>query len=93
MGRRRLAGERGAGRFGILTMSQQSKNKKLAWDLMKCSSLTETTTREYFKRTGLLPMVKSQYKDAQYDTLVREDIPRADGDPQEPQRLEVAEEA
>jgi multiple sugar transport system substrate-binding protein len=52
----------------ILMMSQQSKNKKLAWDLMKFIVTDETTTREYFKRTGLLPMVKSQYKDAQYDT-------------------------
>jgi ABC-type glycerol-3-phosphate transport system substrate-binding protein len=49
-------------------MSQQSKNKKLAWDLMKYLVTDETTTKGYFTRTGLLPMVKSQYKDPQYDT-------------------------
>jgi ABC-type glycerol-3-phosphate transport system substrate-binding protein len=52
----------------ILMMSQQSKNKKLAWDLMKYLVTDETTTKGYFTRTGLLPMVKSQYKDPQYDT-------------------------
>ncbi len=52
----------------ILMLSQQSKNKPLAVDLMKFIVTDEVTTKEYFKRTGLLPMVKDQYKDAQYNS-------------------------
>ncbi|HEY9595731.1 MAG TPA: sugar ABC transporter substrate-binding protein [Spirochaetia bacterium] len=52
----------------ILMLSQQSKHKDLAFDLMKFLVTDETTTKEYFKRTGLLPMVKDQYKDPQYDS-------------------------
>jgi ABC-type glycerol-3-phosphate transport system substrate-binding protein len=35
---------------------------------MKYVVTDETTTKEYFKRTGLLPMVKTQYDDAQYSS-------------------------
>jgi ABC-type glycerol-3-phosphate transport system substrate-binding protein len=52
----------------ILMLSQQSKNKTLALDLMKFIVTDEVTTKEYFKRTGLLPMVKDQYKDPQYSS-------------------------
>jgi multiple sugar transport system substrate-binding protein len=52
----------------ILMLSQQSKHKDLAFDLMKFLVTDEVTTKEYFKRTGLLPMVKDQYKDPQYDS-------------------------
>jgi multiple sugar transport system substrate-binding protein len=52
----------------ILCMSPESKNKDLAWDLMKFIVTDETTTKEYFKRTGLMPLVKNQYNDPQYDT-------------------------
>jgi multiple sugar transport system substrate-binding protein len=52
----------------ILCMSPESKNKDLAWDLMKFIVTDATTTKEYFKRTGLMPMVKAQYDDPQYDT-------------------------
>jgi ABC-type glycerol-3-phosphate transport system substrate-binding protein len=52
----------------ILMLSQQSKNKALALDLMKFIVTDEVTTKEYFTRTGLLPMVKDQYKDPQYDS-------------------------
>jgi multiple sugar transport system substrate-binding protein len=52
----------------ILCMSENSPNKDLAWDLMKYVVTDETTTKEYFKRTGLLPMVKTQYDDAQYSS-------------------------
>jgi multiple sugar transport system substrate-binding protein len=52
----------------ILMLSQQCKNKDLAVDLMKFLVTDEVTTKEYFKRTGLLPMVKDQYKDPQYDS-------------------------
>jgi multiple sugar transport system substrate-binding protein len=50
----------------ILCLSEQSKHKDLAWDLMKFIVTDETTTKEYFKRTGLLPMVAKQYEDPQY---------------------------
>ncbi len=52
----------------ILCMSADSPNKDLAWNLMWYIVTDETTTKEYFKRTGLLPMVKTQYDDPQYDT-------------------------
>jgi multiple sugar transport system substrate-binding protein len=52
----------------ILCMAEQSKHKDLAWDLMKFIVTDETTTKEYFKRTGLLPMVAKQYEDPQYDS-------------------------
>ncbi len=52
----------------ILCLSPGSKNKDLAWDLMKFIVTDEPTTIEYFKKTGLLPMVKSQYQDPAYDT-------------------------
>jgi len=51
----------------ILCMSQQSEHKDLAWDLMKFIVTDEVTTKEYFKRTGLMPLVASQYKDPIYD--------------------------
>jgi ABC-type glycerol-3-phosphate transport system substrate-binding protein len=51
----------------ILCMSKQSKNKDLAWDLMKFIVTDETTTKEYFKRTGLMPLVAKQYEDPVYD--------------------------
>ena len=51
----------------MLMMSQQSKNKELAWDLMKFIVTDEVTTKEYFKRTGLMPLVADQYKDPIYD--------------------------
>ena len=51
----------------MLCMSQQSKHKDLAWDLMKFIVTDETTTKEFFKLTGLMPLVESQYKDPIYD--------------------------
>ncbi|RKX99609.1 MAG: hypothetical protein DRP54_06970 [Spirochaetes bacterium] len=51
----------------ILCMSKQSKHKDLAWDLMKFITTDEVTTKEYFKRTGLMPVVKEQYNDPVYD--------------------------
>jgi multiple sugar transport system substrate-binding protein len=51
----------------ILCMSQQSKHKDLAWDLMKFIVTDEVTTKEYFKRTGLMPLVAAQYEDPMYD--------------------------
>jgi multiple sugar transport system substrate-binding protein len=50
----------------ILCMTEQSKHKDLAWDLMKFIVTDETTTKEYFKRTGLLPLIQAQYADPQY---------------------------
>lgn len=52
----------------ILCLYPGSKNKDLAWDLMKFIVTDEPTTIEYFKKTGLLPMVKTQYQDPAYDT-------------------------
>jgi ABC-type glycerol-3-phosphate transport system substrate-binding protein len=52
----------------ILCLTEQSKHKDLAWDLMKFIVTDETTTKEYFKRTGLLPLVAKQYEDPQYDS-------------------------
>lgn len=52
----------------LLCMSQQSEHKDLAWDLMKFITTDETTTKEYFQRTGLMPVVKSQYDDPVYDS-------------------------
>lgn len=52
----------------LLCMSQQSEHKDLAWDLMKFITTDETTTKEYFKRTGLMPVVESQYDDSVYDS-------------------------
>lgn len=52
----------------ILMMSQASKQKDLAWDLMKYIVTDEPTTKGYFEKTGLLPMVKSQYDDPVYGT-------------------------
>jgi multiple sugar transport system substrate-binding protein len=52
----------------ILCLYPGSKNKDLAWDLMKFIVTDETTTLEYFKKTGLLPMVKTQYDNSIYDT-------------------------
>ena len=52
----------------ILCLSPGSKNKDLAWDLMKFIVTDEPTTIEYFRKTGLLPMVKTQYQDPAYDT-------------------------
>jgi len=51
----------------MLCMSQQSEHKELAWDLMKFIVTDEVTTREYFKRTGLMPVVAAQYRDPVYD--------------------------
>ena len=51
----------------LLCLAEQSKHKDLAWQLMKFIVTDETTTREYFKRTGLMPLVKSQYQDPVYD--------------------------
>ncbi len=51
----------------IFCMSQQSEHKDLAWDLMKFIVTDEATTKEYFKRTGLMPLVASQYEDPIYD--------------------------
>jgi multiple sugar transport system substrate-binding protein len=53
----------------ILCMSKQSKNKDLAWDLMKFIVTDETTTKEYFKRVGLMPIVAKQYEDPVYDSV------------------------
>lgn len=50
----------------ILMLSQQCQNKDLAVDLMKFLVTDEVTTKEYFKKTGLMPMVKTQYQDPQY---------------------------
>jgi len=51
----------------ILCLSEQSKNKDLAWNLMRFIVTDEATTKEYFKRTGLMPLVKAQYDDPIYD--------------------------
>ena len=51
----------------ILCLAEGSEHKDLAWDLMKFVVTDETTTKEYFKRTGLMPLVKSQYDDPVYD--------------------------
>jgi multiple sugar transport system substrate-binding protein len=51
----------------MLCMSQQSEHKELAWDLMKFIVTDEVTTTEYFKRTGLMPVVAAQYRDPMYD--------------------------
>lgn len=51
----------------ILCLSEQSKNKDLAWNLMRYIVTDETTTKEYFKRTGLMPLVKAQYDDPVYN--------------------------
>jgi multiple sugar transport system substrate-binding protein len=51
----------------MLCMSQQSEHKELAWDLMKFIVTDEVTTKEYFKRTGLMPVVAAQYRDTVYD--------------------------
>jgi multiple sugar transport system substrate-binding protein len=52
----------------MLCMSQQSEHKDLAWDLMKFIVTDEVTTKEYFNRTGLMPVVASQYNDPVYDS-------------------------
>jgi multiple sugar transport system substrate-binding protein len=52
----------------ILCMSANSPHKDLAWDLMKYIVTDEPTTKEYFKRTGLLPMIAKQYDDPQYSS-------------------------
>jgi multiple sugar transport system substrate-binding protein len=52
----------------LLCMSEQSEHKDLAWDLMKFITTDETTTKEYFKRTGLMPVVESQYDDPAFDS-------------------------
>jgi ABC-type glycerol-3-phosphate transport system substrate-binding protein len=49
-------------------MSAGSPHKDLAWDLMKYIVTDEPTAKEYFKRTGLLPMVAGQYNDPQYSS-------------------------
>ena len=51
----------------LLSMSAQSENKELAWDLMKYIVSEESLTREYFKGTGLMPVVADQYDDGVYD--------------------------
>jgi ABC-type glycerol-3-phosphate transport system substrate-binding protein len=51
----------------ILCLAEGSKHKDMAWDLMKFVVTDETTTKEYFKRTGLMPLVKAQYDDPIYD--------------------------
>jgi len=51
----------------ILCLAEGSQHKDLAWDLMKFVVTDETTTKEYFKRTGLMPLVKAQYDDPIYD--------------------------
>jgi ABC-type glycerol-3-phosphate transport system substrate-binding protein len=51
----------------MLCLSQQSKHKDLAWDLMKFIVTDETTTRKFFELTGLMPLVASQYDDPIYD--------------------------
>jgi multiple sugar transport system substrate-binding protein len=51
----------------ILCLAEGSKHKDLAWDLMKFIVTDETTTKEYFKRTGLMPLVEEQYDDPIYD--------------------------
>ncbi len=50
----------------ILCIAKGSKNKDLAWDLIKFIVTDEITTKEYFKRTGLMPLVKTQYNDPIY---------------------------
>jgi multiple sugar transport system substrate-binding protein len=52
----------------ILCLAEQSKNKDLSWNLMTFIVTDETTTLEYFKRTGLMPLVKSQYQNTAYDS-------------------------
>ena len=51
----------------ILCLAEGSQHKDLAWDLMKFVVTDETTTKEYFKRTGLMPLVVDQYEDSLYD--------------------------
>jgi multiple sugar transport system substrate-binding protein len=51
----------------ILCLAQGSQHKDLAWDLMKFIVTDETTTKEYFERTGLMPLVEAQYEDPIYD--------------------------
>jgi len=51
----------------ILCLAEGSKHKDLAWELMKFIVTDETTTKEYFNRTGLMPLVKAQYDDPIYD--------------------------
>jgi multiple sugar transport system substrate-binding protein len=51
----------------LLCMSQQSEHKDLAWDLMKFITTDEVTTKGYFERTGLMPIVADQYDDPIYD--------------------------
>lgn len=51
----------------ILCLAEGSQHKDLAWDLMKFVVTDETTAKEYFERTGLMPLVKAQYDDPIYD--------------------------
>ncbi len=51
----------------ILCMFEGSSHKDEAWDLIKFITTDETTTKEYFKRTGLMPIVAKQYDDPIYD--------------------------
>ena len=51
----------------ILCLAEGSRHKDLAWDLMKFVVTDETTAKEYFERTGLMPLVKAQYDDPIYD--------------------------
>ena len=51
----------------MLCLSDQSAHKDLAWDLMKFIVTDEDTTKEYYKGTGLMPVVASQYDDPTYD--------------------------
>ncbi len=51
----------------LLCMSAQTENKDLAWDLMKYIVSEESLTSEYFKGTGLLPVVAYQYDNAIYN--------------------------
>jgi multiple sugar transport system substrate-binding protein len=52
----------------ILCLAQNSKNKDLAFDLMKFIVTDEATTKPYYQGTGLMPVVQAQYSDAQYNT-------------------------
>lgn len=52
----------------ILCLSQNSKNKDLAFDLMKFIVSDEATTKPYFQSTGLMPVVQSHYNDPQYNS-------------------------
>ena len=51
----------------MLCLSDLSEHKELAWDLMKFIVTDEATTKEYYKNTGLMPVVASQYDDQVYD--------------------------